>query len=188
MTYRGFISVHVGPGPELKKARGELIKTGASLKMVSLENLHITLKFLGEVDPNADDDIEEIIRISLLNKSTLEVKLKGMGAFPSEKRINVIWIGVDSEGILENISGSINSSMESLGFKRGKPFQGHLTLARMRNARCKSLVQDIIKKYSAAEFQENKMVMVHLMKSTLTPQGPIYEVRRTIEIGTDQIV
>jgi len=160
----------------------ELARGKSSLKMVDPDKLHITLKFLGDTAISLNDDIISIMEDALGDTEPFEIRIRDMGVFPSANYIKVVWLGVESGGILENISSRLNVALKSLGFKREKGFKGHLTLARVRSARDKNKIIKMIKANRDVHVLNTPVNGINLMKSTLTPKGPIYEVVRTVAI------
>jgi len=136
-------------------------------------NFHLTLKFLGEVK-----EAKKAIRAmeSLKDTKKFTIHFSCLGAFPNERYIRVIWIGV-SKGSreLEEISRSLN---ESLGQEEG--YVPHLTIARVREVSDKGkLLEYLEKPVDLGEFQADK---VHLYKSELSPQGAIHTKIHTLDL------
>ena len=183
IKYRAFISVHIEPNEKLMDIWNELSHGKSSLKMVDLDKLHITLKFLGDTEISMNDDIIRIIEDVTDDIAPFEILIGDMGAFPSSNYIKVVWLGVESSGILEKISKRLNESLKSMGFKKEKGFKGHLTLARVKSARDKNKIIKMLKAKRDEHVLNMPVSGINLMKSTLTPKGPIYEVVRTIAIG-----
>jgi len=146
------------------------LKTPPSVKWVKKENLHITLKFLGETDkmPAIEGKIKEIEG----EFSPFKVSLKGVGAFPSQKRAKILWVGVE-EGVkhLTELFSTVENKVHDLGFEKEiRKFTPHITFARIKNGKY-SLPENT--DFSFDSFSVNE---VTLFKSTLTPKGPIYEI------------
>lgn len=182
ITYRAFISVPIEPNGKILSLMEELKRSEKSLKVVDAGNLHVTLKFLGDTDPSFDDRIVQAIERVVDGRKIFGAQLRGMGVFPSEKYIKVIWLGVDSSGILEEISSDLNNVVKKLGFRSEKNFKGHLTLARVNSARGKKKITRLIDANRDTRMMFFPVEAIHLMKSTLTPQGPIYEVVRRVPL------
>ena len=92
--FRGFIAIDIGTFPKLIELENEIVNTGANLKIVEPENIHITLKFLGDTEETKIDEIESIIKNSVNNVSPFKIQLNGTGVFPNPSYIKVIWIGI----------------------------------------------------------------------------------------------
>jgi 2'-5' RNA ligase len=154
---------------KIEKELEEKIKESA--KFVERENLHITLKFLGEIEENKAQKIKEII--NSIPFTPFKIKLKGVGVFPNEKFIRVIWIGGESKE-LEDIAKYLDEKLKSEKFK-SEEFIIHLTIARVKS---KVNISDFLKKYQGYEFGEfevDNVSQIKLKKSILTSKGPVYE-------------
>ncbi len=141
--------------------------SGLNAKLVEFENLHITLKFIGEV-PN--DKVPEIKRaLETIRFSPFTVELFGIGGFPTSTRARVVWIGTKGGAEeLTELATRIEDVLEPLGIpKELRPFHPHLTLARVRGS---TNVTNIPAEYFGSFVVEEFI----LFKSVLTPSGPIY--------------
>jgi len=151
------------------------------MKLVEIENLHLTLRFLGEVEPFI---IQEIVKhvINNIDFKCFSVELKGIGAFPSINRPRVIWIGlIDDNDYLKSIKEEIDSRLIRIGISiKKEEFIPHLTIARLKSNPSNNL-KEFIKNYSNFEFGTIKVDSIKLKKSTLTKQGPIYEDIATVQ-------
>lgn len=149
----------------------KLVDTGAELKLVASDLLHITLKFLGEIDENQVSDIA--FRLRNIKARPFSVEFNKIGAFPSQSRINVVWAG-SSQAVkeLEDLGIMVNNETKGIGDEQ-KSFMPHITLARVKGGRNIDLLRRFIQSsnvnFGTAYFDE-----FQLKKSVLTPQGPIY--------------
>ncbi len=160
----------------LERVKEALTATGAPMKPVETQNLHITLRFIGEVPRGL---VEEIARgvLDSLSFSEFDVVLRGLGAFPSPVRPRVVWVGV-SEGSeeLTRIHDEVERGLRRLGLPpQREKFVPHVTLARLKGSRNISAVVKLIEEYADYEFGRFRVKSIRLKKSTLTPRGPIYE-------------
>ncbi len=174
---RAFIAV---PCPdELKDAMVEIqeqIKELGRLTLVKPENIHLTMKFLGEVDEGKIPDITK--RLEFLSElQSFDISLKGIGAFPSMDYIRVIWVGVDKGASdIVKIHSEIDHNLKELNFKKDKNFHPHLTIARVKFPKKKEELRNIIQKNSARDFGSFQVERIELMQSRLSPKGPEYSV------------
>jgi 2'-5' RNA ligase len=144
----------------------------ADLRPVPPENLHITLKFLGEVDEEAAKDVGD--RINQIEYPAFRIRLKGLGYFPGGGRINVIWVGMSEGAIqLKGLYTKVEDVAQALGFKRDT-FSPHLTICRVKSVKDKQLLLQTLEKFSEHEVGEEEIRQLKLKKSTLTPSGPVY--------------
>jgi len=168
---RCFIAIDI-PN-EIKKKIEPLIKelNVNGIKPVEVDNLHITIKFLGEINEGKRKKVEKTLNhISFLPFS---ISLAGIGAFPNENYIRVIWIGSYSSELVDLIK-EIDEKMFRLGFKRERDYVPHLTIARVKR-RPEIDLKTFLTKYKSKEFGSFVVYNIKLKKSTLTSKGPIYE-------------
>jgi len=182
-TFRGFIAVDVPAAEKLIDFKNALVATSAKLKMVNTENIHLTLKFLGETPMTQLDAIELLIKKAVSSIKPHVVSLQGTGVFPNRNYIKVVWIGLKQAEHLSAIASYLNENLTTLGFKKEKrDFSPHLTIARVKTAQGKEEIISLVDQYSETIFEEFLINHVTLKKSTLTPEGPIYETLKTIPL------
>ena len=181
---RAFIAVETPISTEINQVINEIKKTQIDAKLVETENMHLTLKFLGDIDENLTEDIEKIIKDTVENVQPFQLTLKNMGVFPNQNYIKVLWVGVENAEILKQIAETINTKLQKLGFEKEKrPFSVHLTIARIKSAKNKEKIIQLINKYQNIEFQKIQINKILLKKSILTQKGPIYTNLKEIIIG-----
>lgn len=160
----------------IERIKESLISIGTPMKPVESHNLHVTLRFIGEVPPSTVEEIKRSI-LGRLEFRSFSIRLQGLGAFPSPTSPRVVWVGV--EGGLEELSEIrrfIDSGLRSLGIPPDRQeFKPHVTLARVKGRRRIEALSKAIIEYSDYEFGEMVVSSVRLKKSTLTREGPIYE-------------
>jgi 2'-5' RNA ligase len=181
--FRGFIAVEIENKPLITNFRNELKKTGAEMKLVEKDNLHLTLKFLGNTK---EEDIERISKI--MEQSVAEIKpfkilLKDVGVFPSRNYIKVVWIGIENRDSLVCIANNLEEKLQELGFKKEKKnYVPHLTIARVKTSKNKEELLKVIEKYQGTSFGEQEIRDLKLFKSELTPKGPMYTILKKVSI------
>ncbi len=157
----------------IENIQKELLKGGVDIKPVELENLHITLRFIGEVSQAAVSEI--MSRLRSITYGKFRIKVKGLGAFPSTSNPRVIWAGI-AEGSKElaELHEIVEKLVGKYGVRDDREFTPHLTIARVRSQRNKQYIVSLIEKYRDLDFGEQEVDCIKLKKSTLTPRGPIY--------------
>lgn len=181
--FRGFIAIDIPSSQKIVELSNQIKNSGANVKLVELENIHITLKFLGDTEEQYVDKIEEIIKKSIEGIEPFEIKLTGAGVFPNPNYIKVMWIGIKDNGELSKISSNINGKLTGLAFEKEKrSFSPHLTIARVRSARNKEKLVEIVEKYRETEFTTAKVDSIKLKRSELTPKGPIYTTLKEVKL------
>ena len=137
-TLRVFIALSI---PPLVKSGLERVvqhlaaQVPGGVRWVGLDGIHLTLKFLGNIDPAQIEDLTEAMRRPSLGASSFRLLLSGLGTFPNENRPRVIWAGVQGElESLGKLQAGIEAEVSGLGFPREtRPFTPHLTLGRVRD-------------------------------------------------------
>jgi 2'-5' RNA ligase len=156
------------------------------IKWVEEENLHFTLKFLGDVEVSAVPDLVNAVKTALAGVPAFTVRPLGMGFFPGAARPRVLWVGLQEElGSLQKSYELINRAHLTLGFPLEKrPFSPHLTLARLRSgAGSETLVAKVNEMSPGIEqFGSLKIKSMDLMQSELNRRGPIYTPLAKVEL------
>lgn len=163
--------------------QGELVATNADLKLVERENLHFTIKFLGEITEGQAKDAAE--RLQALKLAGSVATMKGVGAFPSPGSPRVVWAGVGREDAakVNRIAGPIINALEGLGQRDDRPFQAHVTLARVRSGRNRQALESLLRANSERQFGLVKLMTFTLKSSLLAPTGPVYSDLGVYQLG-----
>ena len=142
---------------------------------------HLTLKFLGEVDKEKLSILIDVL--SQIKFQPFTASLSEIGAFPNTRNPRVIWVGLEPHDIINQIQKQVDCKCQELGFDPDSRFHPHLTLARIKFLKDKKEFQDTLENLKApvAEFNIDSF---HLINSTLTPQGPEYDVLHTFSSQT----
>lgn len=166
------------PLPEtIKTILGRYIETikycGLNASFVKPQNLHLTIKFLGEVSPEAIENIKTAMEKIAAGFPAINVHLANFGFFPNEKRPRVFFISTDNENRLETIARALEEDLEKSGFAKENRFKSHITLARFKNA---DNLEKLTKKTETLKLHDEFTIdRITLFRSTLSPQGPTYE-------------
>lgn len=167
---RCFVAIDVPD--EIKRKIGEIQKdlNRSGIKLVEPENLHFTLKFLGEISESKAEEIKQ--RLKEIEFQKFSIELAGVSGFPNLKYLRVIWIGTTSEKISE-LAKLIDKRLSSIGFKEEKKYVPHLTIARVKRKPSIEVIK-FIEKYKSEKFGNFLVQEFSLKKSILTKSGPIY--------------
>ncbi|MDD4953710.1 MAG: RNA 2',3'-cyclic phosphodiesterase [Candidatus Omnitrophica bacterium] len=164
----------------LAKIQDRLEVSGADVKWVQPQNIHLTLKFLGEIDEEKIGRVADIIKAVAENNHPYPLALSCVGAFPNITSPRVIWAGVN-KGNEETtrIAKELEEKISAIGIpEEVRPFSSHITIGRTRsNLNMAKLVQDLKVMAGNAGLLELSCQVnkITLFKSTLTPKGPVYE-------------
>jgi 2'-5' RNA ligase len=182
---RSFIAIEL---PETVKSafvelQGELKKTGADIRWVKPENIHLTLKFLGNTEESTDS-IVDVIKGTCSRFEPVTLEIRGVGVFPNVKSPRVIWAGMNCNTALAEIRISIEEGLFSLGFERdSRKFSPHLTLGRFRSSQGRRPLMDKIELLKDKSYGMIHAETVVLMKSDLAPGGAQYTRLAEISLG-----
>jgi 2'-5' RNA ligase len=156
------------------KAEEELRQTRADVKLVETENLHFTVKFLGEIPESMVEEVDRRMRAIALRR--MEVDVRGLGAFPDAKRPRVVWAGVSPHDFASITSRGqqVIDALEGVGESDERGFHPHITVARVRSPRGLEALAGLLREHSAKEFGRTPITALKLKSSSLTPSGPTY--------------
>lgn len=157
---------------ELRVADGAAMKN--KVRWAPAENLHVTLKFIGNVDGGK----LEAIRAALTEvrcRALVEMRFRGLGYFPNDRRPRVLWVGIEASANLGAVAGDIDARLEKLGIPREtREFAPHLTLARFDPPIISERLRAAGEKNGAREFGTVRTGEFHLFESKTRPTGAEY--------------
>ncbi len=161
----------------IERIQNQLKKTGCDVKWVKAKDVHLTLKFLGDVSHHKMDSIIKVIEATAASNHAYTIELTHLGAFPNLLHPKVISLGIQSgKEETKKIVSSLEEQLEKIGFKKEhRDFDPHVTIGRVRSAMNCFALMEAIKKFGLPARMNQGVTSLHLVKSTLTPQGPIYE-------------
>jgi 2'-5' RNA ligase len=175
---RTFIALELPPAviSLLAKVQEDLKSTRLRAKWVRPENIHLTLKFLGNIDPGDIDKIGGAMLEAVDDFAGIDLVARGVGVFPGIKRPRVIWVGLGGQiQSLFTMQRMLEDKLADLGFnKEKKPFKGHLTLGRFRQTVKSNMIRQIMREYANRYSEEFTARRILLFKSDLKPTGAVY--------------
>jgi len=177
MDFRCFIAIEIPDAvkEEIADVADVLKKYDADIKWVTVENLHVTLKFLGSIPDKSVPEIRESLSKAVSSFQPFYIKISGTGVFPNRKFPRVIWAGVENGETLPKLAADIDLSMSVLGYKKEeREFKPHLTLGRVRSKEGTTNVMNELDNFKEKEFGLFTVDRVRLMRSELKPKGPEY--------------
>lgn len=149
---------------------------GPHVSWVSPANLHLTLKFLGELLPDVLDEVKEGLAEAVRGAAPFGLRFYGLGAFPGVARPRVLWVGVDEERHeAQALQARVEEALARRGFAREeRPYSPHLTIGRVREPRGLVPLQQALSRDAKSEFGRFEVRGVSLMRSDLSPGGARY--------------
>jgi 2'-5' RNA ligase len=173
---RLFVALHISQ--EIRDAIENLVDELKSLdetwKWTRSENLHVTLKFLGEISSEKLQGLKETLR-GVPAELPFLLKFSSLGFFPSEQRPRVLWVGLDAPPGLSKLANAIEESLATIGIPREKrEFSPHLTLARSKEGRILPKLNEAVTKHKKNRFGEMTATSFHLIESKLKSAGAEY--------------
>lgn len=180
---RSFVAFDIENDLILRKmtdAQELLTKTGADLKAVEPKNIHVTLRFLGNVTPATVEKIFEAMKA--VQFVPFDVNIHGVGAFPTPRYPRVVWAGItEGSDQLRSIFMQLEPHLQNLGFApEPRGFSPHLTIARVRSGRNKAELSNWLGQNVNYDFGVLRAACLRLKRSVLTPRGPIYSTLKEV--------
>jgi len=186
-TIRAFIAIEL---PETIKSSIETIQARLKslelpLRWVRVENIHLTMKFLGDIEEIEIESIESVLRDSVKMQAPLTLSAKGVGVFPGIRRPRVLWVGIhDHETGLAGLQKSIENQLHRIGYsKEGRPFKGHLTVGRAKGYVDERKFKEALDSFLAFESSLFTVNEFFIFRSVLKQGGPEYTKLIRIPLG-----
>jgi 2'-5' RNA ligase len=175
---------------EIKQQLGllqeQLKRSAADVKWVQPHNIHVTLKFLGEIDEQKLEEITAILQDTVKEEACFTASLSCLGAFPRMTSPRVIWVGIDKgKDELTRIAKELEEKISRMGLPpEDRPFASHVTLGRVRSPANVHRLVKTLAGMTGQPAQEFPVTKITLFKSTLTPTGPVYEALKEASLIT----
>jgi 2'-5' RNA ligase len=173
---RAFIAVNLASPviEEIAKVRSFLQEAHGDIRWTRREGLHLTLKFLGDIERTQVEPILAAMHEIMRDRLPLYILAQGLGAFPNLRRPRVLWVGLSGEGLHE-LSEALETALMPLDFPpEEREFTPHLTLGRVRSLRGWESVLAAVKEHEHTRFGESTVDQVTLYQSELRPDGAAY--------------
>ncbi len=176
MTFRGFVALDVEANAKIREFIDEVERTGAPLNMVDPNDIHMTIKFLGDTEEETIDEITEKVKFVLDSFDPFEIEIKGTGAFPHMGFMKVVWVGAEGTSELEDMAHRVEEELVPVGFSRDdREFSPHITVARVKGGKNKEQLRSVIEDYEDTHFTTKRVNKLTLKKSILKKSGAEYE-------------
>jgi len=186
-TIRAFIAVEINSDIRaiIQNIIDSLRKSNSDVRWVKPNNLHVTLKFLGEIPEKKIEIVKDILR-KISNKTpSIPTKLTPVNVFPHQQKPRVIWIGLeDREARIGKLATELENALSALGLpKEKKGLQAHITLGRLRSLKNTNSLMNKLQEASLIYPSEFTITHITLFRSTLTPEGSIYDVLEKLPLS-----
>lgn len=174
---RAFVAVDMDEASVISKlveAQRALRDLGADLKLVEPENIHATVRFLGEVPAATIELVKE--QMNEVKFSAFDMEFTGLGAFPNLRKINVVWVGMrKGKEEISRIFEQLEPRFRKIGFEPdNRGFSPHVTIARVKTGRMREELAKFVDEMRDTPFGVVHVEEVRLKRSVLTPKGPVY--------------
>ena len=171
--------------PQLALVQGELKKSHADVRWVAVGNIHLTLKFFGNVPEDDLMALAQAAREAAAQEEPFQLQVTIAGAFPNMKSPRVIWLGLGGDVIpLAQMYQQLEQAFAALGhLPEGRAFAPHLTLGRVKSPANRHRLAMALEKLPPLNWRPFQVNEIILFKSTLTPQGSIYTPLQVIPLG-----
>jgi 2'-5' RNA ligase len=185
---RSFVCIEVPPSikARIEELQRALHRSDVPISWVKPSNIHLTIKFLGDVAASRIQSVRQAVERACQSVSPFEITVDGAGCFPSAKSPRVLWVGLAPlPDELRRLHSNIEAELEGEGFARdAKRFAPHLTMGRVRDPfKAKQTVENLLATGFAAETFRASEVIV--MRSELHPSGSIYTPQAVIHLSTE---
>ncbi|RJP80468.1 MAG: RNA 2',3'-cyclic phosphodiesterase [Desulfobacteraceae bacterium] len=163
----------------------QLKKKGLKLRWVPVCNIHLTVKFIGDLPADLIDQVAGIMTESAERCSLMTINASGMGVFPGLRRPSVLWIGIHGEtDRLIRFQKTLDENLERIGIQSEKrPFRGHLTIGRVKTNPNMELLKESLRLFNDFQTRPFTIKEVKLFQSELTPAGAVYSCIKSIALS-----
>jgi 2'-5' RNA ligase len=185
---RSFIAIDLSAPVRtaLQRLRDQFAQLRCEVRWVRVEGVHVTLKFLGWVEPARLEQVHTTLAAAVADQPALQVRARGLGAFPNLRRPRVLWVGLEGKGLAE-LATCVEEAMSRLDFEpERRGFTPHITLGRVNGMGGWSRVEELFKAHLSDDFEECIVDAVTIYRSTLRPDGALYTPLWTIPLGRNK--
>ncbi len=161
---------------------------GDLVRWVPAQNVHLTLKFLGDVSPTSLDLIQHMLQTEAGQYRPFDASVAGFGCYPNSRRPRILWVGLQAPPILNSLQHDLDSAAARLGYPpEDRDFSPHLTIGRVRQNVTASDLQKIrteVEHVQVGDLGSTRVDAIHLFKSDLLPTGSVYTKLFSAQLGT----
>jgi 2'-5' RNA ligase len=184
--WRSFVAVELSTdiAEGVRRTQSGLRERTKDVRWVRPEGIHLTLQFLGDVDPDRIEGIADRAETSIKGIGPFTIGIRGCGGFPDAKYPRVIWIGVDDpSGALKELQAKVEQGMAEMGFTREeRAYTPHLTIGRLRSGKGKGKVAQALEAMQGCDLGGMEVREICLFRSQLKPTGAEYTKLKVIPL------
>jgi len=187
MSIRTFVAIPIDKEitQQLVEVQQALSASGARVRWVAGENIHLTMKFLGDVRDEQINDVCEAAKQVAKKIEPFEFTVAGVMCIPPRGALRMIWVGLtDKTGTSEKLQSLLEDTYAQMGFrKENRSFRPHLTLGRVKSSKNTDQLRQAVEKFANKEFGLQLADQIIVFSSQLKPDGPVYSPMATIKLG-----
>lgn len=168
----------------IQKAMKPFRKMSSPIKWVKPENIHLTLKFVGEIDPDQNARLLKGLMETRFQLPPITLNITGFGKFGPGRNLDIFWAGIEPNPDLKRLFERMENTLSDNGFSREtRPFKPHITLGRNKKRIELTSILNLLEKYRDTPVADFSTRSFQIFKSTLTPEGPIYSILKEVEFS-----
>ena len=190
-TIRTFIAIELPAKiiDGLKEIQDELKDGTNKVTWVKPENIHLTIKFLGDIEADKIDSIAGLLKSAAAKNRSFDISVKGVGGFPTIDNPRVLWVGIEEGNVnLSALYNNIEDALSTIGFeKEERPFKPHLTLGRIKFLKDRKGLKEWIERFKDITLGQYMVDSICLFQSMLTPEGAVHIKLKKIELTHERI-
>ena len=190
-TIRTFIAIELPAKiiDGLKEIQDELKDGTNKVTWVKPENIHLTIKFLGDIAADKIDSIAGLLESAAAKSHSFDISVKGVGSFPTIDNPRVLWVGIEESNVnLAALYNNIEDALSVIGFaKEDRPFKPHLTLGRIKFLKDRKGLKEWIERFKDITLGQYMVDSICLFQSMLTPEGAVHIKLEKIELTHERI-
>ncbi|HPE77007.1 MAG TPA: RNA 2',3'-cyclic phosphodiesterase [Draconibacterium sp.] len=185
-TIRTFIAIKIKAEKKLLDLIGDFKKSfaGEEIRWVNIDNLHITLRFLGETSQIRAVEIVKMLELISTKFQPFQFKLKGVSVFKRSSRPQVLLVQIENDPVLKQLALEIDEMIKPLGFRPVESiFKPHLTLARIKYIQNKGEFNSFVNRFGSSEIQTVTVSEIIFYQSILGTDGPTYKAIKIVNLN-----